>query len=313
MPIRYRRARLSDVQRAWSVVQSEKDLFSARMWSELPALLEDLGQREKITLCVFEDLDKSQFFSMGGFGFLQPEFLRAALRNPTQGILEQAFAAELDLRPAWLNQREIADGNRLGALEALTFFATPNFDDPNCALEIGMIFDAFTFFVKAFHFRAIWQENSTPQATEALVNSGYTVFREVATESGGTITLLRASSEPTPPLGSFLASVIVSRRARFGFSRAEQKLLECALLDFSDREAMEHLAVSADAIKKRWRSIYIKVSGIEPRLFQPDDSGAVQRRALLHRLRHNLEELRPFKRLRGNLPWQGNFLSSVQV
>jgi hypothetical protein len=294
MPIRYRRARPSDVQRAWSVVQSEKGLFSAGIWSQIPALLEDLVQREKITLCVFEDLDQEQVFSMGGFGFLRPEVLRAALRDSTRSVLERAFAAELDLRPAWLNQREIAGANRLGTLEALTFFATPNFDDPNCALEIGMIFDAFAFFVKGFHFRAIWQENSTPRATESLVNSGYTVFRKVATESGATITLLRALSEPTPPLGSFMASIIVSPRARFGFSRAEQKLLECALLDFSDRDAMEHLGVSADAIKKRWRSIYMKVSSIEPRLFQPDDSGAVQRRALLHRLRHNLEELRPF-------------------
>lgn len=253
-------------------------------------------QREKITLCVFEELDQKQFFSMGGFGFLRPEFLQAALRNPSQGVLQQAFAAELDFRPAWLNQREIAEGNRLGTLEALAFFATPNFDDPNCTLEIGMIYDAFTFFVKGFHFRAIWQENSTPQATKALVNGGYTVFREVATESGGTITLLCALSEPTPPLGSFMASVIVSPRARFGFSRAEQKLLECALLDFSDREAMEHLAVSADGIKKRWRSIYAKAVIQEPALFPIDVGGADRRRILLNRIRQNLQEIRPTAR-----------------
>ena len=55
------------------------------MWPQLPALLKDLVEREKITFCVFEDLDKNQFFSMGGFGFLQAEFLRAALKNPAPG------------------------------------------------------------------------------------------------------------------------------------------------------------------------------------------------------------------------------------
>jgi hypothetical protein len=60
-------------------------------------------QWEKINLCVFEDLDAKHFVSMGGYGFIHPNFLWDALRHPTQGVLEQVFAAELDLRTAWLN------------------------------------------------------------------------------------------------------------------------------------------------------------------------------------------------------------------
>src|SRR5262249_17920475 len=110
MPIRYRRARPADVRSAWSTVQSEKGLFSPRMWSRLPALLEDLIEREKLTICIFEDLDKKQFFSMGAIGFLHSSFLQTALRDNTHGVLEQAFASELSLRSAFLNSREIARG-----------------------------------------------------------------------------------------------------------------------------------------------------------------------------------------------------------
>ena len=296
MPIRYRRARPADVQHAWKLVQSDKGLFSAQTWSRLPELLADLVQREKIILCVFEDLDAKQFVCMGGYGFIHPEFLGEALKHPTQGVLEQAFAAELDLRPAWLNQREVARANRLGTLEAVAFFATPNFDDPNSSFEIGMIYEAFHFFIKGFQFRGIWQENAIPRATESLVNAGYTPHREVMTESGETITLLRASSESGPTAGSYMASLIVSPPTRFQFTRAEQRLLECALLDFSDREVMEYLFLSAEAIKKRWRSIYAKVTVQEPALFKAHISGADRRRILLNRIRQNLQELRPYSR-----------------
>ena len=296
MPIRYRRARPPDIQRAWNSVQSEKDLFSAHTWSRLPELLADLVEREKITLCVFEDLDAQHFVCMGGYGFIHPEFLREALKDPTRGVLEQAFAAELDLLPAWLNQREVAQANRLGTLEALAFFATPDFDDPNCPVLIGMIFDAFPFFLKGFHFRAIWQENVSSRATEALMHTGYSRYRQVENKSGDPITLLCASSESGAPLGSFLASIVNSSPIRFPFTRAEQKLLEYALLDFSDREAMECLDLSAEAIKKRWRSIYAKVSAQEPHLFRDDAHGADRRRILLHRIRQNLQEIRPYSR-----------------
>jgi hypothetical protein len=296
MPIRYRRARPPDVQRAWNLVQSDKGLFSAQTWSRLPKLLADLVEREKITLCVFEDLDAKQFVCMGGYGFIHPAFLVEALRNPTQGVLEQAFAAELELRPAWLNQREVAQANRLGTLEAVSFFATPDFDDPNCSVLIGMIFDAFPFFLKGFQFRAIWQENVSSRAAEALVHAGYTRYRQVEKKSGDPITLLRASAQYGAPLGSFMASVVTSPPTRFQFTRAEQKLLECALLDFSDREVMEDLLLSAEAIKKRWRSIYAKVTAQEPALFKADVSGADRRRILLQRIRQNLQEIRPYSR-----------------
>jgi len=50
---------------------------------------------------------------------------------------------------------------------------------------------------------------------------------------------------------SILGHVMISPRPRLGSARAEQKLIELALLDRSDREAASELRFSAEAIKKR--------------------------------------------------------------
>jgi hypothetical protein len=87
---------------------------------------------------------------------------------------------------------------------------------------------------------------------------------------------------------------MISPCPRFGFTAAEQQLLELALLDHSDRDAAVALHLSTEAIKKRWRSIYKKVSQIEAALLPPELNGSGQRRALLQSLRNNLQELRPY-------------------
>jgi hypothetical protein len=295
MPIRYRRARPEDVSLAWHLVQPDKPLFTSKTWSQLPALWAELVERERILLCAFEDPDSQQIVSIGGFGFVNPGFLQIALAHPAKTVLEQVFAAELEGRPALLNQREVARANRRAELEILNFSAIPNFDNPNCVLEISMVVDAFQFFVRGFQLRGIWQENAVPQAAEALVTMGYQRFREVRTESGRTATLLHVSRDASlRAVGSWLGSLMVSPPPRFRFTRVEQRLLECALLDVSDRELADYFQISPDAVKKRWRSIYAKATSREPDLFQANLTGADRRRTLLQRIRQNLQEIRPY-------------------
>jgi hypothetical protein len=78
-------------------------------------------------------------------------------------------------------------------------------------------------------------------------------------------------------MASLMAFVMLSPAPKLGFSRAEHKLLELALLDCSDREAATKLGLSAEAIKKRWRSLYANVAQIEPALPRSDLSGVDQR------------------------------------
>jgi hypothetical protein len=88
---------------------------------------------------------------------------------------------------------------------------------------------------------------------------------------------------------------MLAPQPRFGFTRADQKLLELALLDRSDREAAAGLNLSTEAIEKRGRSTYSKVAQEELGFSRPEPNGAHQRRALLQMLRNNLQEIRPYR------------------
>lgn len=79
--------------------------------------------------------------------------------------------------------------------------------------------------------------------------------------------------------------------------RFQQLLLESALLDICDRDFALSQGVSDDAVKKRWRAIYDRVSAVEPQLTAPSLGSTNQRRQLISYLRRHLEELRPYETL----------------
>lgn len=101
---------------------------------------------------------------------------------------------------------------------------------------------------------------------------------------------------------SFAMSLIFnSLPPRFGFSPAQQALLEAALLDTSDREFADQSGLTQDAVKKRWRAVYDRVSAVHPCLVPSRLAGSDQRRLLLGYVRQHLEELRPIAATVGNV------------
>src|SRR6185369_11435536 len=114
--------------------------------------------------------------------------------------------------------------------------------------------------VKGFELNGVWQENASPRHEATLVSAGYRVVRKFERPSRAVVTLLHASRiDGEGKSGSLIDSVMTCPPPVFGFSRGEQRLLECALLDQTDQEAASILNVTPDAIKKRWRSIHAKV------------------------------------------------------
>ena len=93
-----------------------------------------------------------------------------------------------------------------------------------------------------------------------------------------------------------MAQLMRFPKPRLGFSIAEQRLLELALMDTSDHEAAALLSLTEDAIKKRWRGIYTRLRSTAPSLLPSDSTGSTQRRALLAYIRQHIEELRPYRR-----------------
>jgi hypothetical protein len=296
MQIRLRRAKPEDISRARKLLEPDRPLFPPDTWASLPNLLEDLLDRERILLCLLEDMDAGRIVFIGGSGFVTPDFLNRAIENAA-GLVAPAFNAELRGRTTFLNHKHVAEANRRGDLCLLNFFGVPprpDLEDHSALETLGNMTDAWNFFHKGFSLREIWYE-ALPVMREFMLRIGMRPCQERPVADGQIGTLFRFTREQaleTTP--SWPASAMICPRPRFGFTRGEQQLLEYALLDHSDREVSCQLQLSAEAVKKRWRFIYRKISRVDPTLLRPDLNGADQRRALLQFMRSSLQELRPY-------------------
>lgn len=296
MSVLYRRALPKDIARAWPTVRSDWGLFSRALLPRVPAIIADLVASERLTMCVFEDSRSRSPVLLGGFGFLRRDFIDRAQRVEGRSVLEQAFDVESRLTPTFLGRRQTVHGNHARDLEMVNFLSSPPDEGADLPHLLSAIYDAWQFFVKGFELNGIWQENASPQHEARLVSAGYRLARQFTRDTADVVTLFHAARAGEQDAGgSLIASVMSSPSPVFGFSRAEQRLLECALLDQTDQEAAILLQVTPDAIKKRWRSINAKIAAHESATFRDVTSAVGRRRAILGRIRPRLEELRPYR------------------
>ena len=88
---------------------------------------------------------------------------------------------------------------------------------------------------------------------------------------------------------------------RLDFHQPEQMLLVAALQGATDQELSNELGVNLSTVKKRWRSIFIRVDELMPKLFTQVTAldgrrGPQRRQFVLSYVREHPEELRPFAR-----------------
>jgi len=111
--------------------------------------------------------------------------------------------------------------------------------------------------------------------------------------------LTRKEAEAHP--GSQLAGLFNYTPPRFHFSRSEQTLLQHALTGETCQDLAASLALSPWTVKKRWHTIYERVTAADGELLpgpihngpRGHLRGAERRRRLLNYLRQHPEELRP--------------------
>ena len=95
--------------------------------------------------------------------------------------------------------------------------------------------------------------------------------------------------------GTLVNLIFAYTLARFFFTPIEQELLAQAQNGLSDEEIALRLAISHDAVKKRWATLYSRVAEQTPALLPQTDGptrGMEKRRTLLHYLVEHPEELR---------------------
>lgn len=107
--------------------------------------------------------------------------------------------------------------------------------------------------------------------------------------------LTREQAKLTP--GAHASFLFSKAEPQFDFSVRQQELLHEALQGATDDELAEQLKVSQSAVKKRWISVYDRVSDAMPGWLESsmanDARGSEKRRRLLNYLRQHPEELHP--------------------
>lgn len=299
MAIRFRRGHATDIPHCLHLLECERPLLSPRNWERLPSLLADLVSRHRLLLVVVEEPAAGRYRMLGGSAFLDAAFMARAVEHPEAAILDQALSAEADGRGVFLSPPRIAEENGKGELRLLNFIGVPDFsglDGPSGNLMFATINEAWRFHHYGYQLREFYAETTHPQMAEFMIGMQTETIRERKMRNQEVARTFRFTRQHAiEKTGGNMSFMFIAPLPRFGFSSAEQRMLEMVLMDYSDREISESLVVTADAIKKRWRSIYDRVREVAPALMAAGASGPDQRRQFLQYLRQHLEEIRPYQ------------------
>jgi hypothetical protein len=292
-----RRAHLEDLRKAMSLCVPDQVLYDPDVWRGLPALLDDLVIRELVSLAIIQSVPDGVPRAITGISFIRPGYVAEAL-TACSTLPNAVMTAALRNRNPFLSPRELGEENARGELHLKNFFGIqdgPNLQNPDSVALHSILHEEHRFFHFGYSYRAMWIEVWPLHQVETLQNLGMRIERSKPLGGNRTATLMRINAEDAERNPhAWFSSYFFPSKPRFHFSAGEQRLLECSLLDFSDAEAAHELHLSEDGIKKRWRSIYVRVNTVDPHLLGGIHSGSAQRKCLLHYLRQHLEELRPY-------------------
>jgi len=300
MPVVHHVCRLAtaeDIKKSAHLWGQDQDLFHRDVWSRLPKLLEALLQDDLVRLAYVESLPGHEPRLLGGISFIHPEYVEEA-RAAGETLPNTVFQAALEHRVPFLAPKEIGKVNAQCELHLMNFFG--NIDDLDLSRSERANFyevnnQGYHFFHFGYAYRALWAEVLPAHHVRELQIQGMQIERELKLPSGQTSTLMCLTRKVATANPYFRRSgLFFPPEPRFGFSLGEQTLLELSLLDMSDVAIAATLHVSMDAIKKRWRSIYLKVDLADPEFLTKTNSGAGRRRELLSYLKIHLEEIRPY-------------------
>lgn len=274
-------------------------------------------QNGQLVTAVVEDPSLPPGERIRGVGlsvFVNDAFAETALRQPRPYLNARLHEMIVAGRSPILTQNQIAAANTDGGLTLLPLhFATSSLDvsDPIVLRTLTAAQELFRLMHAGYRVKRILKEVVDINLALFMESTGmrlFSDFRETSAASQiGELDprqrpYLLAVDHADLPLGSAMGMMFVTGDVRFRFSPAEQKLLQCALLQESDEDIAAALDLSADTLRKHWRSIYQRVMIADPLFFpgEPHDGrrGRGKRRHLLRYLAMHMEELRPYQVLR---------------
>lgn len=302
------------------VRRDDFDAFYTAMHGRNPALFDVLGREWRVfydhgadLTMVVEDSERPQgdrFVGIAQTVFVSDAFVEYVQSGLPPHVNMAASQSMPDGSSPLLSPEQIRAANSESGLNALTTRWGWRNDPPDieATREIrGFLDRNYPLYYLGYRYKYILLPAYGNWPLEGLLRGGFSLLtdyaeyyseRPPAPEPNERPYLLQASRDVAGSReGSHVSRVFDYTSPRIFYKPHEQELLRVAILGLNDDEAAEHLSISRDAIKMRWRKIYDRTQDVDPSLIpQGGDGtrGAEKRRLLLAYLRDHLEELRPY-------------------
>lgn len=282
--------------------------------AKVPAIWQTLARDGRLRVLVYEDLTQGTPVAVGisASTFVRAEFMRECIEADMPYLGERFARWFLEDRCPSLREVELREANAGDGLHCLYLVEPMAHQDLSWEdrLEIDGFFGRELEALRSVNLREFMMELRGPNNAKVaehcgtIVRSGYETWRmndgKHVPEGDRPYLIGLNRSEAMRRFGSHAASFFVTRKARFGFTKAHQDLLRLALDGETDTELAMSLFLTLSAVKKRWAAIYGLVDEAMPQLLPKSDlfagdstRGAEKRRHLLSFLRQHPEELEP--------------------
>ena len=244
--------------------------------------------------------------------FITDAFLHRIKTSPSPGVLPSLIAGLRSGESPLLPLPQICRANSGPGLNVLIWngHAQPFRGEVENFAVLEQLFEAFMNSHAGYQIREMIAEAHGEEG-RAMLTGGVRLLTDYAKyyESRGlplplsdqrpylvAITREEALSE----FGNRFMPLFLYALPRFFFRSGEQELLEHALLGGTNEQLARDLNITPSAVKKRWETIYQRVSAADPALLAGESAektgggrGAEKKARLLAYLRRHREELRP--------------------
>lgn len=302
---------------AWAI----RDLpVPPQLASALPDLLARLIGDETLRGACVEDVAADgttrQLCGLGLSGFLSDacvsSYLDAPFPHLEVALLERARVPGSS--PGFLDIDEIAEANAGDGLNLFLLFwlhHSNQLPDAERNTLIGLGQQSSLRVHRGYRLKCILKD-ADARLAQAYLSGGFRELRRLPAGmplglAGGRSTgerivfMARAEDIKQALPGTGIGPFFVADPPRCGFTRKQQKVLEAAVNNMTDREIAAFFGTSANAVAQHWRRIYERVEQAIPALLHDLSAGEgtrghEKRRRVVAYVAEHSEELRPYAR-----------------
>lgn len=280
---------------------------AAKAWRQLL----ELSHATRSAVVEMRDKNGVEIVGFGFGSFVKKSFAEDEVRNPRPGLNSRIIESLVCGNSVIATYAEVRDANTKGDLQQAVLenswknglLTAAQVEEVRVLLGL-----AYGELFAGYHFSRIFTEmvdeldlwNASAHQYLHAVSRFEDYFRaSPETRWNRERALLQVTSDSMREHPHSIAAGLFQRHLppQFAFTQGEQELLELALEGADDVSIAKSLFVTLPAIKRRWSSIFERVSSLRPDLCPLDGDGTrgVQKRQrILTHIRSHPEELRPF-------------------